>query len=677
MFELMAINFLRPWWFVALLPIIWIIWRAWQANKKQGAWHQVIEPKFRRLLLGDNSTEAATINEKIAYLGLATAWFLTVFALAGPWVKSVDVPAQKSQQGIVIVLDLSLSMLADDVTPNRLARVKYGLTDLVKQNPDYAIGMVAYAGSAHTITPISEDNKTLLSMLPSLNPVLMPKFGSEPILAMEKAHELLKGAKVFQGHIIWITDDIEPAQTSIMQRWIDSHNHSISLLTLGSKDGGVVQIPSYGLLKDDNGNLILPKVPLDRFDKLESSTNIDWYHFQIGTDYSDKLLPPKLSTSQKQSLDSEKDVDHPLDIGIYLLFLLIPLAAFIFRRGVLLGLLGFSVLPLGLLTPQDSFADSLNTDVSEMFLTHDQLGYQAWQAKDYETAENLFKHQQWRASALYRQGKYADAARLFELDKSANGYYNFGNALAKNMQLDEAIKAYEKSLLLDPELQAAKANLELVNRLKSISSSDESLQDQIDPESDKPSTAANNNTETSDETDTSADQGSELTQEQQQKTESSDALQTDNLEDSSSAMGSDSNNQKPAQNRENNPQTGDSQQSAPTATADSSSPSSEQTDNKDPNQQQEPTDESVIGESSSGSNEDFKSDQENSDQIGANRLVDGEEQLQPKSELTEQEQAQKNWLKQIPDQPGLFLKKKFEYQYQQNPRANKSNQKQW
>ena len=418
-----SIHFLRPWWFLALLPIAWIIWRAWQVNRKQGAWHEVIDPKFRTLLLGEDASTEPSLNEKIGYMGLAAAWCLAILALSGPWVKSIDVPAQKSQQGVVIVLDLSLSMLADDLAPNRLSRVKYKLTDLLKQHPEYATGMVAYAGSAHTISPISEDNQTLLNLLPSLSPVMMPNYGANPLLGFEQAANLLKCSNITQGHILWVTDDIESQEIYLIADWVSSHSVSMTVITVGTESGGVVQIPNYGLLKDSNDKLIMPKLPLKRFQQLSQKSNIKWVALVPGQDSVAALLPPELASTEAQT-DSEvqKEVNHPLDIGSYFLFLLIPLAALIFRRGTLLSLMVVLVFPTALFSPQPSYAEEGLSDFSAIFKSHDQQGYQAWEAKKYKAAEALFENPQWRASALYRQGKYAEAAKLFNLDKSPQGH---------------------------------------------------------------------------------------------------------------------------------------------------------------------------------------------------------------------------------------------------------------
>ena len=705
MFEIIAnLHFLRPWWFLALLPIFWIIWRIWQTNQKQGAWHQVIDPKFRTLLLGENSSAEPSLNEKIGYLGLAFAWVFSVIALSGPWVKSVDVPAQKSQQGVVLVLDLSLSMLADDVAPNRLARVKYTLTDLLKQNPDYAIGMVAYAGTAHTIAPISEDNKTLLSMLPSLTPTVMPKFGSEPMQGMQLAEQLLTGAQITEGHIIWITDDIESRQMTELDNWVNSKPYSISLLSVGSEQGGVVQIPGYGLLKDNDDKLILPKTPLQRFAELEDDTLIKWHHLQVGIDNTQKLLPPKMTAKQNAELEKEKakGANHPLDIGFYFLFILIPLAAFIFRRGTLLNFAAIIIIPSVLLQPNQAYAKSLYSDLGDVFKSHDQQGYEAWEQEQFEKADALFDNPQWRASALYRQGKYKEAARLFELDKSATGYFNQGNAYTKDMQLDRAIKAYEQALLIDPNMQIAKNNLEIVHQLKNISEARE-MPAQANTESSADAQAAQQKNIDEGQEQNQLKSANESQQEIQNNEDSNKSAQEKNQANASGDMNkandsaSDGANESESQNNENSSQSEQSQAADKTENTEKDSNTKNNStqqgqDNKaqndlknESNQGEKSAEEKGSGSALAESKNSSDEAKESSKEEQAKRLSDsnkGASDADSKKEqtaktLTEEEQAKLNWLNQIPDQPGLFLKRKFEYQFQQNPGANNDNEKQW
>jgi Ca-activated chloride channel family protein len=684
MFEILAnIHFLRPIWFLALLPVVWIIWRAWQVNRKQGAWHKVIDPKFRKLLLGENASAEPSLNEKFGYVGLGFAWLIVILALSGPWVKSIEVPAQKSQQGVVIVLDLSLSMLADDITPNRLERVKYRLTDLLKQYPEYATGMVAYAGSAHTISPISEDNQTLLSLLPSLNPVLMPSYGSNPLLGFELANNLFKGAQITQGHLLWITDDIENTQVDEVVSWIKSHSYSVTVLTVGTQKGGVVQIPNYGLLKDDKDKLIMPSLPTKRFNQLEHEAGIKWVNLKPADDDVKALLPPEVSASTEKAGENQKEVNHPLDIGPYFLFLLLPFVAVIFRKGVLLSLTMTLLIPVTLMTPQPSYAEPALSDFSDVFKSPNQQGYDAWQAKKYEAAEALFENPQWRASALYRQGKYKQAAKLFEHDKSINGLYNLANALTMSGDYEKAKAIYEKVLQLKPDFTEAKDNLAVVKNLLA----------QKPPKSDNEKTkgSGKNQQENSDKNSSEKQKNKQTTQQNQPGSGTQNQANSSANQSSGNSAGNASNNQ-----ASQSLSSGDSATDKSTSSndnngnANSQNPSSGQPDNtnsqsatgsgmKNGTGQQEIAESNQPGTKADGEGQNLQPSRleegNDANKHSGNRSYG--DKAKPDSALTEEEQAKRSWLQQIPDQPGLFLKRKFEYQFKKNQSSDNKSEKQW
>jgi Ca-activated chloride channel family protein len=173
--DLSDFHFLRPAWLLAILPALWLWWWLLKRRHPLGNWGQVMEERFARLFITNHQPP-----RRWPIHGLLMLWILSVIALAGPsWIQQ-PVPAHKIRTGVVIVFDLSLSMLAQDIKPSRLKRARYKVEDLVKHHPDQRFGLVAYAGSAHVITPLAEDSATLLNLLPSLNPMIMPKLGSRP-----------------------------------------------------------------------------------------------------------------------------------------------------------------------------------------------------------------------------------------------------------------------------------------------------------------------------------------------------------------------------------------------------------------------------------------------------------------------------------------------------------------
>lgn len=671
--EILQFQFLRPWWFLGLLPVAWLLWKAWQVKNQQGAWHQVIAPQFRRLLLGENTSGDLSLLNKLSIWGLGFIWFLAILALSGPSLKSVQLPAEKNQQGTVILLDLSLSMLADDLPPNRLSRVQYKITDLVKRHPELSIGLVGYAGSAHSITPISEDNQTILGLLPALNPVIMPSYGSNPLLGFEQAKKLLQGAFINHGHIIWITDDLEATQQSAIREWIKSHEYTVSIMPVGTATGGAVQIPDYGLLKDENGKIVLPQLPMGRFAQLNDLSGVTVTPLRIGDDSVEALLPPTSVRRVQKELDDKAEnktthstVLHALDEGALLLILLLPLVALLYRRGWIFSLSFTMIIPIGLLglagslMPTPSVAATELPNFTDVFQSPNQQGYQAWSNQNYNAAEALFEDSQWRASTLYRLGKYAEAAPLFAKDESATGFYNQGNALAKSGQLEPAKQAYETALKKQPDFAAAEKNLGLVTQLLQQQEAEKSQRQQADSSSQNSDSAQDNASSESPKDPNAKSENSKPGQNSEGS--ASDLSDTSDIEASKKANETLNKPTPPGSGTPADPEKG---ADASESKADSSPKESTAESSTDPKSSRGTADSVTDIEEDKAlpglADSDLSKQTTNGQPLdeATAQMTEGE------NPPTEEQQATRNWLKQIPDEPGVFLKRKFEYQYQQ------------
>lgn len=338
MVDFSQFHFLNPLWLWALLPAL-LLWLAlFFHQKQQGNWAQVIDPEFHPLLLKGEVAKQANL---LPLIGIGLLWLLAILALAGPTWKQVKIPASETQSGSVILLDLSLSMLAEDLKPNRLTQARFKLLDLLEQHPEIPMGLVAYAGSAHPLVPISKDNGTLKGLLPSLHPFLMPQYGSDPVQAFQTAWRMLQGAHVKHGHIIWVTDDLEPEQQEEIARFIKTHPVSLSILVVGTPEGGPIPIPKQGLLKDNQDKTVLAKVPYQRFEQLAKETGAKWTPLKLTDEDLNALLPPKLGEQVAKSAKQQQKGQAPAqqsatqwqNMGPYLLWLLIPLFALGFRKG--------------------------------------------------------------------------------------------------------------------------------------------------------------------------------------------------------------------------------------------------------------------------------------------------------------------------------------------------------
>ncbi|MBN2647505.1 MAG: VWA domain-containing protein [Thiotrichales bacterium] len=693
-------TFLRPAWFFALIPVAWLLWKAWQVKSKQGAWQQVIAPEFRELLL-NRVQSTSRFGAHLWLGGLGLAWFMTVFVLAGPSVKSVEIPAQKAQHGTVIVLDLSLSMLAEDLSPNRLSQVRFKLTDLLTQFPEMPAGLVVYAASAHTITPISQDNQTLLGLLPALDPLIMPAFGANPIAGFEQAKTLFEGAQITQGQIIWITDDVESEQLPLIENWFSAHPFRLKILSVGTEQGGTIPVPNYGILKDANQKPILAPVPNQRLAELSQRLQAPLKPLKITHESLDWLVPGPFSVGQSPQDVTEKSVVYPLDEGAAILLLLVPLLALAYRRGLVFMWLLAPMFVIGLSHPKPALAEDRWDDLANVFQSHDQQAYKAFKRENYESAEAMFEHPQWQAASLYRLGRYAEAARLYAQDPSAEGQFNLGNALAYSGDLQGAKTAYTQALKLRPNWPQAQANLALIEQLLA--------QQPPAPETPSEPTAGDSNQATqsaansAQQTENSNDEQKQKASEQQENQTSQNAETQGNSESPSSTKQNEASAQNNAEqnqnqnsqngaNRDNNQsvqgeqsqegqQAGNQQQGSQTSQGGGSASRQNERSMGDNAQSQQNTQEATQAEANSPDPTDPQQTSErgeqSSQQTGVSRLNEDEGQGSADGQNWENLQATEAWLQQIPDQPELFLKRKFEYQLNQGQFSQQQAEKTW
>ena len=197
-------HFLRPLWLLAIIPAMVFFIAMWRVNSVITAWDKAIDKSLLPYLL-DRSKSGA---QRSPLLLLLAAWALAVMALAGPVWEKLPQPVQKRDDALVIVMDLSLSMYAPDHIPSRLDLAKRKLRDILALREEGQTALVVYAGDAHTVTPLTDDVVTIAALVPSLNPNIMPLFGSNPMSAIDLAIGLLDDVEASRGRILLMTDGI-------------------------------------------------------------------------------------------------------------------------------------------------------------------------------------------------------------------------------------------------------------------------------------------------------------------------------------------------------------------------------------------------------------------------------------------------------------------------------------
>ncbi len=441
-------HFIRPYWLLALLVLAVLVFLSFKNKLNQSNWAEVCDAELLPYILQDKPSAQS----RWLFGGLSLAAVLAIIALAGPTWERLPSPAFRNDAALVITLDLSQSMYASDIKPSRLVRARYKIADILRQRKDGLSALVVYSGDAFTVTPLTHDTATIESQLSSLSPNIMPSSGKNTAAALTQAVELLQQAGQQQGSILLISDGVN--KDSIEQLANISAAYRLSVLGVASTEGAPVKLAGGGFLKDTDGNILVPKLDRSTLALLASKGNGVYTTISDNDSDVNRLLAD-LDRPQLDGASSQNNglIDRWDEQGVWLLLLILPLAALSFRKGILVFLLVL-ILPM----PQTSYAFGWQ----DLWVTKDQQAQQAFKNKQFEQAAEQFQSPEWKAAAQYKAGQYQQAAEALKPIETADALYNQANALAKAGQLKEAKQAYEKSLKLKPNDDDAQYNLKLV-----------------------------------------------------------------------------------------------------------------------------------------------------------------------------------------------------------------------
>lgn len=452
----MSLHFIRPEWLLALVPLALALLSLWRQHESHSAWNRYIAPHLAKILV----TQGNKKSRRPLHL-LALTWLIATLALAGPAVNKQSLPVFAAEQGRVLVMDMSVSMFATDLAPNRLTQAKFRATDLLRNLKEGETGLVAFAGDAFTISPLTRDTGTLLNLLPTLSPEIMPVRGSNLAAGLTQAKTLLAQGGHIRGDIILMTDGITAAQFDETNSALSGTQYRLAVVAFGTSQGAPIRLPDGQLQRDSSNEVVVASTDFALLQKL--AVNNKGVLIQNRTDGNDLAQLQQWLSDAGDAKATDLDGETWQDLGPYLALLLLLPALFSFRQGIVASV-GFVTLAGSLLlaaVPQPAHASVWDN----VWKTTDQQAMQAYQSQDYANAAKQFESPQWRGSAQYKAGDFAQALKTFEQDSSAQGLYNQGNALMQLGKPDKAKERYQAALEKQADFPAAKANLELAEKL--------------------------------------------------------------------------------------------------------------------------------------------------------------------------------------------------------------------
>ena len=461
--EFEALHFIRPLW-LFLLPLVLILPWAWKRTRRPaGDWSRVCDPHLLRWLSVKQVTDKG--GRGGAWLA-ASALLIAILALAGPsWQKLPDA-SFSARDARVIVVDLSRSMLAEDLRPNRLTRARFRLADLLASTEEGQVGLVSFAGDAYIVSPLTSDMNTIANLLPALRPDIMPVAGSRADLALDMAASLLERSGLSRGEILLVTDSAS-SRDAAKARNLRDRGILTSVLAAGTAEGA--PIPSGGgFVNDRSGNVVIARLDRSALGSLAEAGGGRY------TELSATESAAGLWLDHEGSEFARRDDalgERWKDMGPWLVLLLLPLALSAFRKGL------FFFMPLfltGVLaTPDEAVAGWWE----DLWQRKDQQAFRALEEQDAEKAAALARDPSLSGEAWFRSGEYANATEAWSQAESADAHYNRGNALAHLGEYDAAIAAYDRALSIDPAMQDAVINRELVEQMKEQQEQQQQQQD--------------------------------------------------------------------------------------------------------------------------------------------------------------------------------------------------------
>lgn len=445
MTELLGFTLLRPWWLLALLPAAILLVQLHRHGWQHSDWEQLLPRPLHQWLL----RRQAGGSRGLRFAALGLTWTLVIVALAGPAVETGAESRRVDDNALVVVLDLSRNMLANDLPPDRMERARLKIRSLIQDYGDSQLSLIVYAGSAHRVTPLSNDHATLTNLLGALSPDIMPSDGQNLGAALDMARQTIAPLPSKGSQILLVTSGLDNGARDVLAEHARQLGPQLSILGVGTRSGAPVPLSEGGFLRDDQGRILLPRLNSQQLGNLAREHGARYHEITTSDRDLHYLLRPLQSSGTAATGDRVLLVDH----GHWLVLLLLPIAALGARRGWL------GLLLCALLLPQDALAFSWN----DLWQRPDQQAMQLLRDQQPAAAAQRFRDPEWRAWALYQAGEHAAAAEewatLSHIQPDNPEYlFNRGTALAMAGDYSAALEAYEHALTLDPTHQGARHN---------------------------------------------------------------------------------------------------------------------------------------------------------------------------------------------------------------------------
>lgn len=453
-------TFLHPEFLYYMLPPLFILFGLLLTQKE----HQA--EFFSKEVMEKLRVSANTLTLKARNALFLLVGFFTIIALAQPVIKEAKVQVKAKSADVTIALDISDSMLAQDVYPNRLEAAKQKALTLLEEAKNERIGVVAFAKESYLVSPLSFDTAAVAFLLRQLDTSSITERGTDFLALLDVVQKSQKEHK--EKILLLLSDGGDKDDFSQEIVFAKKHGIRVFVLGMGTKKGAPIRLHD-GTFLQHNGEMIFTKLN-DHISTLATKTGGVYIEQTTSSEDIKTMFKEMVRQDTKKELKSQ-EIERTKPLFYYPLamaMLLLLIATSSFGRGskslfVALVLLSFH---------QD--ADAGVFDFMEL-----REAKKAYESGEFDKAAQRYEAHATKsqnpqsyyntANAYYKNGKYKEAAEAykkaaFEDDESrAKNLYNLGNAYAKGGDLQKAITSYEESLKIKKEKETQE-NLETVKK---------------------------------------------------------------------------------------------------------------------------------------------------------------------------------------------------------------------
>jgi len=454
-------SFLNPnVFYMMLLPLILLIILVLTSK-------EIMRQYFSLEVIKKLQVESGILSKNTRNVLFFIILILFIIALARPVTNKTEQNVKQQLIPIVIALDLSKSMQANDIYPNRVSLAKQKLKAIIQKAKNSTIGVVLFAKDAFILSPVTEDFISLNFIVDNLDTDVNFPNGSNIFATLESTKFMLADFKV--KNLIILSDGGNNNEYKNEIEFAKNENIAIYSIGLATKKGSAIPVEN-GYLTNRSGNIVTVKLN-DSIKNLALKTNGGYIDFTLDNSDVDAILNRITAQSKKENISNQNIVTYtelfyfPLGLALFLLLLVFSSLPTLKKqtKSVIVVLTLIYSLPINLYSFEFEFEKI-------------EKAKDYYEKQKYDKAENKYRELGATpqslynlANALYKNGKYKEAidiySKVISEDKNleANKLHNIGNSYVKQQNLEKAKEFYEKALKIKNDKET-KENLELVNK---------------------------------------------------------------------------------------------------------------------------------------------------------------------------------------------------------------------